>query len=78
MQSTASCVYLQIYLKITLRLQITSSILKVLKVTSLQCFYSIFKEKLWMEFSIFDVSYRYLIKVARYVQNTKKMKFVKF
>ena len=55
-----------------------SSILKVLKVTSLQCLYNISKKKLWMEFSIFDVSYRFLMKVANYVQSTQKRKFVKF
>ena len=49
-----------------------SSILKVLKVTSLQCLYNISKKKLWMEFSIFDVSYRFLMKVARHVQSTRK------
>ena len=54
-----------------------SSILKVLKVTSLQCLYNISKKKLWMEFSIFDVSYWFLMKVARHVQSTQKRKFVK-
>ena len=49
-----------------------SRILKVPKVTSLQCLYNISKKKLWMEFSIFDVSYRFLMKVARHVQSTKK------
>ena len=29
-----------------------------------------------MEFSIFDVSYRYLMKVTRHVQSTRKRKFV--
>ena len=38
-----------------------SSILKVLKVTSLQCLYNISKKTLWMEFSIFDVSYWFLM-----------------
>ena len=33
-----------------------SSILKVFKVTSLQCLYNISKNMLWMEFLIFDVS----------------------
>ena len=55
-----------------------SSILKVLKVTSLQCLYNISKKKLWMEFSIFDVNYRFLMKVAGPVQSTQKRKFVKF
>ena len=54
-----------------------SSILKVLKVTSLQCFYNISKKKLWMEFSIFDVSYWFLMKVARRPKYQKR-KFVKF
>ena len=50
-----------------------SSILKVLKVRNLQCFYNVFsKKKLWMEFSIFDVSYRFLMKVTRHVQSTEK------
>ena len=31
-----------------------------------------------MEFSIFDVSYRFLMKVARHVQSTQKREFVKF
>ena len=51
-----------------------SSILKVLKVTSLQCLYNISKKKLWMVFLIFDVSYRFLMKVARHVQSTPKRK----
>ena len=55
-----------------------SSILKVLKVTSLQCLYNISKKKLWMEFSIFDVSYRFLMKVARHVQSTKKGSLLNF
>ena len=54
-----------------------SSILKVLKVTSLQCLYNISKKKLWMEFSIFDVSYWFLMKVARRPKYQKR-KFVKF
>ena len=49
-----------------------SSILKVLKVTSLQYLYNISKKKLWIEFSIFDVSSRFLMKVARHVQSTEK------
>ena len=49
-----------------------SSIFKVLKVTSLQYLYNISKKKLWMEFSIFDVSSRFLMKVARHVPSTKK------
>ena len=44
-----------------------SSILKVLKITSLQCLYNTSKNKLWMELSIFDLSYRFLMKVARHV-----------
>ena len=44
-----------------------SSILRVLKVTSFRCLYNISKTKLWMEFSIFDVSYQFLMKVARHV-----------
>ena len=36
-----------------------SNILKVIKLTSLQCLYSIFKKKLWMKLSIFDVSYHF-------------------
>ena len=55
-----------------------SSILKVLKVTSLQYLYNISKKKLWMEFSIFDVSYRFLMKVARHVQSTKKGSLLNF
>ena len=55
-----------------------SSILKVLKVTSLQCLYSISKKKLWMEFSIFDVSYQYLMKVAKHVQSTEKGSLLNF
>ena len=55
-----------------------SSILKVPKVTSLQCLYNISKKKLWIEFSIFDVSYRFLMKVARHVQSTKKGSLLNF
>ena len=55
-----------------------SSILKVLKVTSLQCLYNISKKKLWMEFSIFDVSYQFLMKVARHVQSNKKGSLLNF
>ena len=56
-----------------------SSLTEVPKKTSLQCLYNISaKKKLWMEFSIFDVSYRFLMKVARHVQSTQKRKFVKF
>ena len=55
-----------------------SSVLKVLKVTSLQCLYNISKKKLWMEFSIFDVNYRFLMKVARHVQSTKKGRLLNF
>ena len=55
-----------------------SSILKVLKVSSLQCLYNISKKKLRMEFSIFDAIYQSLLKVARHVQSTQKRKFVKF
>ena len=49
-----------------------SSILKVLKVTSLECIYNISKKTLWKEFSIFDVSYQFLMKVAWHVQVLKK------
>ena len=55
-----------------------SSILKILKATSLQCTYNIYKKKLCMEFSIFYVSYQFLMKVSRHVQNTQTRKFVKF
>ena len=55
-----------------------SSILRVLKVTSLRCLYNISKTKLWMEFSIFDVSYRFLMKVARYVQSSEKGNLLNF
>ena len=55
-----------------------SSILRVLNVTSLQWFYNISTKTLWMEFSIFDVNYRFLMKVAGPVQSTQKRKFVKF
>ena len=55
-----------------------SSILKVLKVTSLQCLYNISKKKLWVEFSIFDVGYRFLIKVVRHVQSTIKGSLLNF
>ena len=55
-----------------------SRILKVLKVTSLQCLYNVSEKKLWMEFSIFDVSYRFFMKVAIHVQRTQKRKFLKF
>ena len=47
--------------------------------TSLQCLYNISaKKKLWMEFSIFDVSYRFLMKIARHVQSTKKGSMLSF
>ena len=55
-----------------------SSILKVLKITSLQCFYNISKMKLWMEFSIFYISYQFWRKVARYVQSTEKGSLLSF
>ena len=55
-----------------------SIILKVLKVTSLLCLYNISKKKLWMEFSIFDVSYWFLMKVARHVQSTEKGSLLNF
>ena len=55
-----------------------SCILKVLKVTSLQCLYNISKKKLWMEFLIFDVSYQFLMKVARHVRSTKKGSLINF
>ena len=55
-----------------------SSILKVLKVTSLQCLYNISKKKLWMKFSIFDVSYQFLMKVARRVQSAEKGSLLNF
>ena len=54
-----------------------SSILKILKVTSLQCLYSISKKKLWMEFSIFDASHQFLTKVVRHVQSTQKRMYIK-
>ena len=54
------------------------SILKVLKVTSLQFLYNISKKKLWMEFSIFDVGYRFLMKVARNVQSIQKGSLLNF
>ena len=47
-----------------------SSIPEFPKKSSLQCLYNISKKKLWLEFSIFDVSYRFLMKVARH--STKK------
>ena len=34
--------------------------------------YNITKKKLWMEFLIFNVSYRFLMKVARHSQSTRK------
>ena len=40
-----------------------SNILKVIKLTSLQCLYSIFKKKLWMKVSIFYVSYHFWRKI---------------
>ena len=55
-----------------------SGIFKILKVTSLECLYNISKKKFWIEFSIFDVSYQFLMKVAIHVQSTQKRKFVKF
>ena len=55
-----------------------SSILKVPKVTSLQCLYNISKKKLWIEFSIFDISYRFLVKVASHVQSTGKGSLLNF
>ena len=55
-----------------------SSILKVLEVTSLQCLYNISKKKFWIEFSNFDVSYRFLIRVARHVQSTEKRNLLNF
>ena len=55
-----------------------SSILKVLKVTILQCLCNIPKRKLWMEFSIFDVSYRGFMKVAWHVQSTEKGSLLNF
>ena len=54
------------------------SILKVLKVTSLQFLYNISKKKLWIEFSIFDVDYQFLMKVARHVQSTQKGSLLNF
>ena len=45
---------------------------------SLQCLYNISKTKLWMEFSIFEVSYRFLMKVARHVQSTEKGSLLNF
>ena len=55
-----------------------SSILKVVKVKSLQCLYNTSKKKLWMEFLTFYVSYRFFIKVARHVQSTEKRKLLNF
>ena len=40
--------------------------------SSLQCLYNMSKKKLWMKFSIFDVSYPFLMKFARHVQSTEK------
>ena len=37
----------------------------ILKVIILSCLYSISKKKLWMKFSISDVSYQFLMKLAR-------------
>ena len=61
-----------------------SSILKVLKVTSLQCLYNISKKKLWMEFILEFIKiktstswYRFLMK-TRHDQSTEKKKFVRF
>ena len=62
-----------------------SSILKVLKVTSLQCLYNISKKKLWMKFimdfikdkKFYKLDYWFLMK-ARHVQITQKGKLVKF
>ena len=51
---------------------------QILKVTSLQCLYNISEKKLWMEFWIFDVSYRFLMKVATHVQSTKKRSLLNF
>ena len=55
-----------------------SSIFKALKVTSSQCLCNISKKKLWIEFSIFDVSYQFLMKVDRHVQSTKKGSLLNF
>ena len=55
-----------------------SSIFKVLKVTSLQCLYDISKKKLWMEFSVFDGIYWFLMKVARHLQSTEKGSLLNF
>ena len=55
-----------------------SSILKILKVTNLECLYNISKKKLWKEFSIFDVSYQFFMKVAWHVQSTEKGSLLNF
>ena len=55
-----------------------SSILKVPKVTSLQCLYNISKKKLWMEFSIFDVKLSIFDESSQTCQKYRKRKFVKF
>ena len=55
-----------------------SSILKVLTITSLRCLYNISKKKLRMEFSIFDLNYRFLMKVAKHVQSTQKGSLLNF
>ena len=48
------------------------SFFQELKITSLQCLYNISKKKLSMEFLIFDVSYRFLMKVTRHVRSNEK------
>ena len=64
-----------------------SSILKVLKVTSLQCLYNISKKKLRMNRVSFGVhqyqnfcklDYQFLMKVVRHVQRTPKWKLLIF
>ena len=54
-----------------------SSILKVPKVTSLQCLYNISKKKLWMEFSIFDVELSIFDESSKTCPKYQKRKFVK-
>ena len=55
-----------------------SSILKVLKITSLQCLYNISKKKLWIKCSIFYVSYQFFMKVAWHVQSIEKGSLLNF
>ena len=50
----------------------------MLKVTSLLCLYNISKKELWIEFSNFDLSYRFFMKVTRHVQSTEKWSLLNF